>query len=213
MALFDQLGSQRFLCLALGCASGSAGGMPKAQLGSESTTLAMAEDIRDFKDFLSQDSRKFRYYGEHVVSHDFGSVVDVRSLLQRFFNACRAEDRAPLVYYTGHGDFGSGDWAFPDGRISFDDLRSYNQTRWAVHALCDCCFSGRWVEQSASHADMKVWAAAGPDHVATNRCFATAMFDDDFAETTPRHALLGQGACRTGFGGAGESAHLVPLVA
>ena len=39
--------------------------------------------------------------------------------IRRLFDICKREQVKPILYYTGHGDIGSGNWCFADGQSVF----------------------------------------------------------------------------------------------
>ena len=76
--------------------------------------------------------------------------------LAGFFNTdaeAHSETDTLLVYYSGHGALGTGNWGLHDGQLSFDDViglwdGSVAQKNAKVLVLVmDSCFSGCWVEQ------------------------------------------------------------------
>ena len=38
--------------------------------------------------------------------------------LKKFFEWCKKNEYKPALYYTGHGEVGTGDWCFSDGTVS-----------------------------------------------------------------------------------------------
>ena len=61
-----------------------------------------------------------------------------------------------LIWYTGHGEKATGNWCFKDGVISFEDLFALYMDHFRGKVLtlvCDCSYSGRWVEQCAKKLD------------------------------------------------------------
>ena len=61
-----------------------------------------------------------------------------------------------LIWYTGHGEKATGNWCFKDGVISFEDLFALYMDHFRGKLLtlvCDCSYSGSWVEQCAKKLD------------------------------------------------------------
>ena len=61
-----------------------------------------------------------------------------------------------LIWYTGHGEKTTGNWCFKDGVISFEDLFALYMDHFRGKILtlvCDCSYSGSWVEQCAKKLD------------------------------------------------------------
>ena len=60
------------------------------------------------------------------------------------------------IWYTGHGERGTGNWCFQDGVISFEDIfalyMDYLRGK-LLTLICDCSYSGSWVEQCAKKLD------------------------------------------------------------
>eukprot|EP00971_Amphidinium_carterae_P149477 2963651-Amphidinium_carterae.1 len=50
--------------------------------------------------------------------------------------------------------------------------------------MCDCCYSGAWVNQSWANPfdKMAVWSACGELQVAFDGSFSRGFFGDDFEE-------------------------------
>ena len=61
-----------------------------------------------------------------------------------------------MIWYTGHGEEGTGNWCFKDGTISFQEIfglyREYFSGR-LLYIVSDCCYSGNWVEACAETLD------------------------------------------------------------
>ena len=47
---------------------------------------------------------------------------DVVKRIIKFFTWCKEGDYKPVLYYTGHGEIGSGDWCFIDDTISISEI-------------------------------------------------------------------------------------------
>ena len=60
------------------------------------------------------------------------------------------------IWYTGHGERGTGNWCFQDGVISFEDIFALYMDHIRgkrLTLICDCSYSGSWVEQCAKKLD------------------------------------------------------------
>ena len=70
---------------------------------------------------------------------------DVVERIMKFFTWCKEKEYKPVLYYSGHGEYGSGDWCFSDGTISVDEIEN-NLPVGTYYPLIisDCCYSGRW---------------------------------------------------------------------
>lgn len=69
-----------------------------------------------------------------------------------------------LIWYTGHGQRGTGNWCFMDAKITFDQIFELYEQYFRGELLtlvCDCCYSGRWVHRFAEIMDAKGIGACG----------------------------------------------------
>eukprot|EP01084_Bolivina_argentea_P177818 307502_1 len=77
------------------------------------------------------------------------------------------------IYYTGHGQAGTGNWCFSDGVVALKEVINIIIKYWknnSVLIMADCCYSGNWA-LSLRDFDGKVWevqvkAASWPGCVA-----------------------------------------------
>ena len=44
---------------------------------------------------------------------------DAVNKIRKFFNHCQKNGFKPMLYYTGHGEIGTGNWCFNDGTVVF----------------------------------------------------------------------------------------------
>ena len=61
-----------------------------------------------------------------------------------------------FIWYTGHGERGTGNWCFEDGVISFEDILALYMDHFRGRQLnltCDCSYSGSWAERCAKKLD------------------------------------------------------------
>ena len=75
-----------------------------------------------------------------------------------------------MIWYSGHGVQGSGDWVFSDGNISFRDIYDlYNKHFHGkmLYIVVDCCFAGQWVQTLAMCLTSQNIGACG--HYARDR--------------------------------------------
>ena len=47
---------------------------------------------------------------------------EVTKRLKKFFEWCKKNEYKPALYYTGHGEVGTGDWCFSDGTLSIIEI-------------------------------------------------------------------------------------------
>lgn len=95
-----------------------------------------------------------------------------------------------LIWYTGHGERGTGNWIFQNGNVKFEDIyrlyKRYFKGRY-LYIVSDCCYSGSWVEMCAKLLDrdgiecghaaeregvyIKVFAACLPNEAAYDKYY------------------------------------------
>lgn len=97
-----------------------------------------------------------------------------------------------FIYYTGHGQKDTGNWALKDGYLTFDDIYQMYKMHFKgryLYIVTDCCYSGSWVVECArlldkdglkcSHAAkkhgiyIKIFAASLPDQAAYDTYYST----------------------------------------
>lgn len=101
--------------------------------------------------------------------------------------------RVALIWYSGHGQRGSGNWCFKDGILGFEELLTLYEAHFRGRLLTvvtDCCFSGHWAYQLAETMDRKgippcghraeeegyllqLYAACQPHERATMSCYSS----------------------------------------
>ena len=65
--------------------------------------------------------------------------------MNRLFEKCKARGAHPMLYYTGHGEIGTGNWCFEDGTISIQEI--FDKVPGGCYypmIFSDACFSGNW---------------------------------------------------------------------
>ena len=70
---------------------------------------------------------------------------EVIKRIKKFFEWCKVNEFKPVLYYTGHGEVGSGDWCFSNGTISISEIEKIlpGGTFYPL-IIADCCYSGHW---------------------------------------------------------------------
>jgi len=67
------------------------------------------------------------------------------SHIRRLFETCKLLGLKPMLYYTGHGEIGTGDWCFADGTISIEEILDILPERTLLPMIfSDACYSGHW---------------------------------------------------------------------
>ena len=67
--------------------------------------------------------------------------------IRTFFEACKPKKFHPMLYYTGHGEIGTGNWCFHDGTISIQEI--FDMVPEDVYypmIFSDACYSGHWAD-------------------------------------------------------------------
>ena len=65
--------------------------------------------------------------------------------IQTFFKTCQWLQVKPMLYYTGHGEIGTGNWCFADGTISIQEiLDMLPEGMYYPIIFSDACYSGHW---------------------------------------------------------------------
>ena len=65
--------------------------------------------------------------------------------IRRLFDTCKREQNKPILYYTGHGSIGTGNWCFSDGTISIQEiLDMLPEGMYHPMIFSDACYSGHW---------------------------------------------------------------------
>ena len=101
-------------------------------------------------------------------------------------NAASILFHAAMIWYTGHGYKGTGDWSFRNGRIKFKTIFKLYMDCFhgkLLYIITDTCYSGQWVLRLAEKLDslsippcghhardhdirIKIFASCGPDETA-----------------------------------------------
>ena len=92
----------------------------------------------------------FKRGGE--VGNLFNTVKDMyltkseaKRKIKTFFQHCRDGGFKPMLYYTGHGQVGTGNWCFADGTISIEEIvLLLPRMCMSPTIVCDTCYSGNW---------------------------------------------------------------------
>lgn len=186
-----ELVTGHYVSFAIGSAGGHILGIPKENEHDNSTKgwLSTGEDVKDFVDH----SIKYNISGGYIDVAGIGGTVSIMKTTIKEALKLAAKQAACLVlYFTGHGYEGSGDWAFVDGRISFEGIfELITIAKVKTYLVSDCCFSGCWVEKAKKKQSpfCEVIAASGKDEKALNRRFAKAFWRgedvDKALETSP----------------------------
>lgn len=65
--------------------------------------------------------------------------------IEKFFNVCKDRRFHPMLYYTGHGELGTGNWCFSDGTIGIQEIIDLMpKGTYYPMIFSDACYSGHW---------------------------------------------------------------------
>ena len=65
--------------------------------------------------------------------------------IQSLFDTCERGGVKPILYYTGHGEIGTGNWCFSDGTISIEEILDMRpEGTYYPMIFSDACYSGHW---------------------------------------------------------------------
>ena len=65
--------------------------------------------------------------------------------IKRFFKQCEHTNAKPMLYYTGHGEIGTGNWCLADGTISIQEIFDMIPGDCFFPMIfSDACYSGHW---------------------------------------------------------------------
>ena len=70
---------------------------------------------------------------------------DAVNKIRKFFNHCQKNGFKPMLYYTGHGEIGTGNWCFNDGTLSIQEIDDMLPGEcYYPTIVSDACYSGHW---------------------------------------------------------------------
>ena len=76
------------------------------------------------KDLAMMESSNVVRASLHNTVRDFYLEKDEAvTKLKKLFSACKKDGTKPVLYYTGHGEEGTGNWCFHDGTISIQEIK------------------------------------------------------------------------------------------
>ncbi|KAL9953319.1 hypothetical protein ACROYT_G040717 [Oculina patagonica] len=103
-------------------------------------------------EFLSGVTHDLANMEAEVGSNLFNTVKDLhqsksRALEQigKLFDVCKRDKFKPMLYYTGHGENGTGNWCFDKGTISVQEIVDLlPEGTYYPMIFSDSCYSGHW---------------------------------------------------------------------
>lgn len=92
---------------------------------------------------------------ENAVGHHLHNTVKDLQLtksqalvkIHTLFDECKRNSWKPMLYYTGHGEVGTGNWCFHDGTISIQEILDMVPEEMLYPMIfSDTCYSGHWAD-------------------------------------------------------------------
>ena len=102
--------------------------------------------------FLSGVTHDLANMEDAVKAELFNTVKDLRLTrtaalghIKSLFEECSRPGAKPMLYYTGHGEKGTGNWCFKDGKISIKTILDIlPKGTLPPMIFSDTCYSGHW---------------------------------------------------------------------
>ncbi|XP_019856607.1 PREDICTED: uncharacterized protein LOC109585103 [Amphimedon queenslandica] len=115
----------------------------------------MSDEIERIKNVYEKYNERFEVF---FLSHGFPgeekSRQDYIDMIKALFYS--KKHKGAVIWYTGHGERGTGNWCFKDGIISFDDIFNLYCSHYMGSSLTivsDCSYSGQWINDWARKLD------------------------------------------------------------
>ena len=82
------------------------------------------------------------------VKHSLRMTInDAERDIKDLFEVCQNEEKKAVIYYTGHGEVGTGNWCFMDGTMSIEEIEKLKPSGCSYpFIISDCCYSGNWAD-------------------------------------------------------------------
>ncbi len=121
----------------------------------------ITKDIDNMRECLKENGLQL----DNMVLDIYLSKDDAKKHIQKFFERCKQKGQWPMLYYTGHGEVGTGNWCFADGILSLEEvLELLPSGNYYPHIFCDTCYSGRWANACANKEGGADCLAACPEY-------------------------------------------------
>lgn len=170
--------------------------------GSPSTSLNQQLDteIRIMRSWFRAQGLQPHPWDIQADQWDMDEVIHTRNTFLARLHELAGLKHLPesweiVVYYTGHGEEGSGDWVLANDEVlsledvvnQFRSLCSNSVQRANILVISDCCYSGQWLQRaeqlqqdgefntsSGDEISLAIQASAGPTDAAYAEFFTTA---------------------------------------
>lgn len=106
-------------------------------------------DVKRIKQY-AKAKKQGNLYGVLRCEGHVGRVNTVKQEIEAYFKSKKDDFNCFRIYYTGHGERGTGDWCFYDDTISFEWIsQTFQKLKHSgiLFIESDCCYSGKWVEK------------------------------------------------------------------
>uniref|UniRef100_A0A1X7U1P3 Uncharacterized protein n=1 Tax=Amphimedon queenslandica TaxID=400682 RepID=A0A1X7U1P3_AMPQE len=115
----------------------------------------MSNEIERIKDLYEKYNERFEvFFLSRYSPGEEKSRQDYIDKIKSIFDTKKHE--GAVIWYTGHGEKGTGNWCFNDGIISFDDIFNLYRSHYMGSSLTivsDCSYSGQWINDWAMKLD------------------------------------------------------------
>ena len=122
----------------------------------------LVTDLKTVNDFLHEHKK----YGTHLFSYSFQMRQTKETTLEeirKLIKGCIENKAFPVIYYTGHGELGTGNWCFVNnendqehiGITEIINLIPEDAQCKLLTIISDCCYSGHWADYCASSKESK----------------------------------------------------------
>ena len=120
----------------------------------------LVTDLKTVCNFLDKHKKD----GAHLLSYSFQmrqtreiTLLEIKKLLIE----CKTQKTYPVIYYTGHGELGTGNWCFLENENGQRKNNSYigiaeilqlfpdEGLEGPLTIISDCCYSGHWADYCA----------------------------------------------------------------
>ena len=135
----------------------------------------LTQDLRTAMDFLIvRNEFTLDKYHFNMDQKKEQIMKDIKDFLEK---CAESLETLPVLYYTGHGIMGSGNWSFDNSeQISVKEVvRMIPNRIRKVFIFVDCCFSGHWADYCMETKNCKLEVLA-----ASSYCMES--FDNKFSE-------------------------------
>ena len=103
-------------------------------------------------DFLKGTARDFVNMEDKCGAKLWNKVMDLylekthaQQKIKKFFSHCQKNGYKPMLYYTGHGEIGTGNWCFHDGTLGIQEIDDMLPGDcFYPTIISDACYSGHW---------------------------------------------------------------------